>query len=112
MPTRPLRTTNALVTKILIAANVLVYLITVAQGSGLNSPGGKLFLDWILYGPFVAHGDWWRLVTAMFLHGGVIHIAFNMLALWWFALPSSSTSGAAASCCSTSSPASRAPPAR
>ncbi len=33
---------------------------------------------------FVLHGWIWQLVTYMFLHGGVFHIAFNMLALWMF----------------------------
>lgn len=67
----------------LVGLNVLVYLITVAQGAGINQPGGKLFDKWILYGPYVAQGDWWRLLTAAFLHGGVAHIALNMLALYW-----------------------------
>jgi membrane associated rhomboid family serine protease len=35
-----------------------------------------------LYGPAVAGGEWWRLFTAGFLHGGAVHLAFNMLALW------------------------------
>jgi membrane associated rhomboid family serine protease len=75
-------TNQAWVTRALIGANILVYLITVAQGSGINSPGGSLFDKWILYAPFVDNGDWWRLVTAMFLHASVLHIAFNMWALW------------------------------
>src|SRR5919199_363133 len=75
--------TQALVTKTLIAINVAIYLITVAQGAGLNNPGGRLYVDMLLYGPFVAHGDWWRLITAAFLHANLIHIGFNMLALWW-----------------------------
>jgi membrane associated rhomboid family serine protease len=82
--------TDAIVTKLLVAANVIVYLITVAQSpfSGkFNSPGGSLFNDWALYGPAVHHGDWWRLITSAFLHGGVLHIAFNMLALWWLGSP-------------------------
>jgi membrane associated rhomboid family serine protease len=74
---------TALVTRILVALNVIVYLITVAQGSGINSPGGSLFDKWLLYGPFVANGDWWRLLTACFLHAGIWHIAVNMYALWW-----------------------------
>ena len=40
----------------LTVANVFIYLITVAQGAGLNSPGGKLFDKWLLYGPYVADG--------------------------------------------------------
>jgi membrane associated rhomboid family serine protease len=76
-------TGGALVTKILVAVNIVVYLITIAQGTGLNSPGGRLFTDWILFGPLVANGDWWRLITACFLHVSLWHIAFNMWALWW-----------------------------
>jgi membrane associated rhomboid family serine protease len=74
---------DAIVTRILVALNVIVYLITVAQGSGINSPGGSLFYKWALFGPAVANGDWWRLITAAFLHAGIWHIAVNMYALWW-----------------------------
>ena len=78
------RTRSApVVTWALIGLNVLVYLVTVAQGGGINRPGGRLFADWILYGPFVASGDWWRLLTAAFLHGNLVHIGFNMFALYW-----------------------------
>jgi membrane associated rhomboid family serine protease len=75
--------TGALVTKTLIGINLLVYLITVAQGPGLNNPGGSLFGKWILFGPAVADGDWWRLITSTFLHASLIHIAFNMYFLWF-----------------------------
>jgi membrane associated rhomboid family serine protease len=74
--------TGALVTKALIGLNVLVYLITVVQGNGINSPGGRLFAKWVLYGPAVANGDWWRLITSAFLHANLLHIAFNMYFLW------------------------------
>jgi membrane associated rhomboid family serine protease len=79
--------TDAIVTKILVAANVIVYLITVAQGSGLNDPGGSLFFKWALFGPAVEQGDWWRLITSAFLHASLLHILFNMLALWWLGAP-------------------------
>ncbi|HZQ63646.1 MAG TPA: rhomboid family intramembrane serine protease [Gaiellaceae bacterium] len=78
---------EAIVTRILVLLNVVVYLITVAQGAGLNDPGGSLFDKWALYGPAVDHGDWWRLITAAFLHASVLHILFNMLALWWLGAP-------------------------
>jgi membrane associated rhomboid family serine protease len=90
MPTATRRSVSGdplLATKILIAVNVLVYLVTVAQGAGINSPGGALFNRFALYGPLVAHGDWWRLATAAFLHASILHIAFNMLALWWIGGP-------------------------
>jgi membrane associated rhomboid family serine protease len=83
----PRGATDALVTKTLIAVNVIVYLITAVQGHGVNSPGGRLFYDMFLYGPAVAHGDWWRLITAAFLHASVIHIGFNMYVLWVIGAP-------------------------
>ena len=104
---------DALVTKTLIAINVVVYLITAVQGSGLNAPGGRLFFDMFLYGPAVAHGDWWRLITAAFLHASVIHIGFNMYVLWVIGAPVEQYLGQGrASSVSTSSPVSQAPRAR
>jgi membrane associated rhomboid family serine protease len=87
VPQTSLRGTEALVTKALIAINVSIYLVTSVQGGGLNAPGGSLWDKMILWGPFVKHGDWWRLITAAFLHASVLHIAFNMLALWWIGAP-------------------------
>jgi membrane associated rhomboid family serine protease len=83
----PRGATNALVTRTLIAINVGIYLVTAVQGHGLNNPGGTLWEKMVLFGPAVSSGDWWRLITAAFLHANIIHIAFNMLALWWFGAP-------------------------
>ena len=80
---RSTRAVAAPATMVLIAVNVVVYMITVAQGGGINLPGGELFSKWALQGAAVSDGDWWRLVTAMFLHGSILHLAFNMLALYW-----------------------------
>jgi membrane associated rhomboid family serine protease len=87
MPQTRIGGTDALVTKALIAVNVAIYLVTAVQGNGLGQPGGTLWSKMILWGPLVDHGDWWRLVTAMFLHASIVHIAFNMLALWWIGAP-------------------------
>jgi membrane associated rhomboid family serine protease len=78
---------NAYVTQVLIALNVLVYIVTVVQGQGLNDPGGEVFRKGLLFGPLVADGDWWRLITSAFLHANILHLLFNMLALWWFGAP-------------------------
>jgi membrane associated rhomboid family serine protease len=73
---------DALATKVLIGVNVVVYLITAVQGRGLNFPAGSLFDKWLLAGILLLHGDWYRMVTAMFLHGSIWHIGLNMFALW------------------------------
>lgn len=68
----------------LVVLNVLVYLVTVYQGAGINRPAGRVFDDGALVGAAIyLDGDWYRLVSAMFLHAGVLHLAFNMLALYW-----------------------------
>jgi len=88
--------TGALVTKGLIAANVLVFLFNLAQGASLSENSGELFADWALIGRIelapgfaigVAEGDWWRLMTSAFLHGSIIHLGFNMLMLYWIGAP-------------------------
>jgi membrane associated rhomboid family serine protease len=85
---RPSRgATDALVTKALIGLNILIYLITAAQGHGINAPGGSLAAKFWLYGPEVANGGWWRLITAAFLHASIIHIGFNMYVLWVIGAP-------------------------
>lgn len=84
---RQLGNTVAPVTKALIAINVAIYLLGAVQGAGINNPGGTLYSKLWLDAYDVHHGGWWRLITAAFLHANLIHIGFNMLALWWFGAP-------------------------
>ncbi|MDX6692049.1 MAG: hypothetical protein QOG15_3506 [Solirubrobacteraceae bacterium] len=67
----------------LIAINVIVYLAQIATSGHLNGDSGTVFQHGALYGPLVAHGDWWRVVSAGFLHASPLHIAFNMYFLWY-----------------------------
>lgn len=39
------------------------------------------------FGPLVSAGEWFRLVTATVLHGNLVHLLFNSLALWWYGRP-------------------------
>ncbi|HZD87032.1 MAG TPA: rhomboid family intramembrane serine protease [Gaiellaceae bacterium] len=88
-----LATGSAPITKALIAINVAIYLVGAAQGGGISDPGasivrpGSLYRHAVLYGPWVGHGGWWRLVTSMFLHENLLHIGFNMFALWLIGTP-------------------------
>lgn len=69
-------------TYILIAINVIAFLVEIATGSGgLGSSGGGITEDFGLYGPSVAEGEWYRLLTSGFLHAGIIHLGFNMFLL-------------------------------
>jgi membrane associated rhomboid family serine protease len=72
-------------TYVLIAINVVVYLVEIAQGSGglFAEQGSRFVVDFGLYGPFVAEGEWYRLLTSGFLHASLIHIGFNMLLLYF-----------------------------
>lgn len=77
---RPLRR-PVLTTKLLIAANVLVYIVMAAIESqdpeAFVRLRGQFWID-----PHNFH--WWGLWTSAFLHGGFLHILFNMLFLWAF----------------------------
>jgi rhomboid protease GluP len=75
-------TPRAWVTPTIAALIVAAFIFELVRGTSLMSPTTEqLFAVGASYGPAVAAGEWWRLLTAMFLHAGVLHIAFN---LWAF----------------------------
>jgi rhomboid protease GluP len=71
----------------LLALNILVYLAVAWSGANwlefkpdyLADVGGN-------FSPYTTDGQWWRLVSAMFLHSGLMHLVFNMYALYSFGL--------------------------
>jgi membrane associated rhomboid family serine protease len=71
-----------LVTRGLIAINVIAFLGELLTGSNGYRASGSLYEKWALFGPFVGDGEWWRLITSGFLHSGLIHIGFNMYLLF------------------------------
>ncbi|HEX8975398.1 MAG TPA: rhomboid family intramembrane serine protease [Solirubrobacteraceae bacterium] len=76
------------VTQALIAINVLVFVAETATGTSLGGASafhpGTLFEKGALAGPFITQShEYWRLVTAGFLHDGVLHIVFNMVFLYF-----------------------------
>jgi membrane associated rhomboid family serine protease len=67
-------------TNLLVAINVLVYLAELATG---GADRGSVVQRGVLYGPAVVQGgEWWRIVSGAFLHGSIMHIGFNMFALY------------------------------
>jgi membrane associated rhomboid family serine protease len=66
---------------VLLALNVAVFLLT-SFFTTAPGPRGDLTDRLALYGPAVDAGEWYRLVTAGFVHAGVLHLALNMLLLY------------------------------
>ncbi|HTV04253.1 MAG TPA: rhomboid family intramembrane serine protease [Acidobacteriaceae bacterium] len=71
-------------TYVLVGINCAVYLGMVLTGASFWDPTIEKLLIWgANNGTLVLHyGQWWRLITAMFVHAGIIHIAANMWCLW------------------------------
>lgn len=67
----------------LLAINIVVFIIMVASGISWITPQTDQVLRWGAdYGPYTLSGQYWRLITSMFLHFGIIHIFGNMWCLW------------------------------
>jgi membrane associated rhomboid family serine protease len=85
---------GAKVTRVLIGLNVAVYVAQLATGGGVNGTGSVIYEKGVLIAGRavdsnfnvigVGEGDWWRLITSVFLHYGPFHLIMNMLALYWF----------------------------
>jgi membrane associated rhomboid family serine protease len=71
------------ITRALVAVNVVVWLYSLANGATAGEAGGSTFVRFALYGPSVGiDHEWYRLITGGFMHSGLPHIGLNMWALW------------------------------
>ncbi|MFI6049725.1 rhomboid family intramembrane serine protease [Streptomyces violascens] len=79
-----------LFTKILIGINLAAFLVQLVVGQRVQDEFallGQALVPGMDGVQGVAQGQWYRLLTSMFLHNGYAHIGFNMLSLWWLGGP-------------------------
>ncbi|MFJ6665756.1 rhomboid family intramembrane serine protease [Streptomyces sp. NPDC091383] len=79
-----------LVTKVLIGINIALFLVQLAVGESFTQRFeviGQAYTPLIPGVQGIAQGQYYRLLTAMFLHAGFTHLLFNMLSLWWIGGP-------------------------
>jgi len=74
------------VTQGIFGINVAVF-IAMSLAVGVTLFGDKAWGELSLrmgsnYGPYTVSGQWWRLLASVFIHGGLVHLGFNMWCLW------------------------------
>jgi membrane associated rhomboid family serine protease len=75
-------TKDFFVTPILIDLNIFLFLLLFVQGHGFMSVKSDDLMLWgANYGPSISNGEYWRLLSSIFLHGGMIHLAGNIFGL-------------------------------
>ena len=71
------REKNPIITRTLIAINIVLFLYMV-----LTSNEESFINSFAVYGPFIRNGQYYRLITGGFIHGGILHLLFNCYALY------------------------------
>lgn len=80
-------TKEYLITPIILNLNILVFVLMLFAGVSFFFPNIYDLLYWGgNYQPYTLNGQWWRIVSSFFVHGGFFHLFFNMLALLYAGL--------------------------
>jgi len=84
MPTPWVRRESSIgLTQVIFGINVAAFVgMALASSTVMDFPVRELIAWGANVGALTFSGEWWRLLTNIFLHGGLLHIAFNMWALW------------------------------
>lgn len=72
------------VTYILLYINIIIFLLLELNGGSTNIEA--LVQYGAKYNPAILEGEWWRIVTSMFLHIGFLHLIMNMIALYYLGM--------------------------
>ncbi len=75
------RRENMLATKAIIGVTVAAFVVIGLRDANFGGNGQTAANLW-LFGPAVQHGQWWRIFTTSLVHGGLLHLFFNVLLLW------------------------------
>jgi rhomboid protease GluP len=83
-PWKRAQSSSMAVTQAIFGINVAVFLGMAFAGVSIVSPTGPELVHWgANFGPLtIGDGQWWRLLTCVFVHIGITHIALNMWCLW------------------------------
>jgi rhomboid protease GluP len=67
----------------IITLNVMAFIVMILNGVGVVSPESDDLIRWgANFSPMTLSGEWWRLISCVFIHIGIIHLLFNMYALY------------------------------
>jgi rhomboid protease GluP len=69
----------------MLTLNVAAFVAFAGAGGGIVQSDSEMLVRWgSNFGPFTTDGQWWRLLSAAFLHGGLVHLLVNMYTLYDF----------------------------
>src|SRR5665213_191057 len=78
---------NLYATYAIMGLNLLVFIVMAMNGAGLVDANGLVHIKWgSNFAPLTLTGDWWRLITNLFIHFVIIHLLANMYALYFIAI--------------------------